>query len=326
MQRNVAGVKQHTLYKSAVAHIDFVPRIDDAQYGIAEQVSPLIRRVIAENPSKFTYRGTGTYIVGHDAVAVIDPGPVLESHREALKRSLAGDTVIGIVITHCHSDHSPLAHWLHETTGAPTFAIGPHADSVLDDDDTDDGDEAVDRNFVPTHAVTDGDVILDTGEFTLTAVSTPGHTSNHMCVALVQGRALFTGDHVMGWSTTVVSPPDGDMRAYIESLRKVQQRTDDTLWPTHGGPVTNPQEYLAQYLQHRLDREAQILQCLANGVTNIAAMVAVLYADVRTELHRIAGRSVLAHLIKLIGDSQVVVTDGSAPRRSADFALVRKVF
>lgn len=307
-----------------MAHIDFVPRIDDAQYGIVEQVSPLVRRVIAENPSKFTYRGTGTYIVGHGNVAVIDPGPVLKSHREAIQRALAHEHVNAVVVTHCHSDHSPLARWLHEQTGAATYAIGPHAESTLDDlddDFDDDSDDAIDRDFVPTRAVIDGEVILNTGEFTLTAVSTPGHTSNHMCIGLSQERALFTGDHVMGWSTTVVSPPDGDMRDYIESLRKVQQRDDDTLWPTHGGPITNPKVYLGQYLQHRLDREAQILQCLADNVTTIAGMVAILYSDVRVELHRAAGRSVLSHLVKLIGDSRVVVADGSAPRYTASFAL-----
>ena len=308
-----------------MARIDFVPRIDDAKYGIVEQVSPLIRRVIAENPSKYTYRGTGTYIVGHGNVAVIDPGPVMDSHRDAIQRALTGEQVQAILVTHCHSDHSPLAHWLHQQTGAATYAIGPHRDSVIDE--SDDGRvEAIDRDFVPTHPVNDGDVIVDTDEFALTAVSTPGHTSNHMCVALAQERALFSGDHVMGWSTTVISPPDGDMRSYIESLRKVQRRKDDILWPTHGGPVTNPQTYLAQYLQHRLDREAQILQCLADGATTITEMVAILYSDVRVELHKAAGRSVLSHLIKLIGDGRVVVVDKSEPRRTAVFALVGQVF
>lgn len=303
-----------------MAHIDFVPRIDDARYGVAEQVSPLIRRVIAENPSKFTYRGTGTYIVGHGNVAVIDPGPVLESHRKALKRAIVGEHVVAIIITHCHSDHSPLARWLHEYSGAATYAIGPHAAVGIDESD-DDGEEAIDRAFIPTRIVLDGDVIVDTGEFVLTSVSTPGHTSNHMCVALAQERALFSGDHVMGWSTTVVSPPDGDMRSYIDSLRKLQRRDDDILWPTHGGPITKPQTYLAQYLRHRLNREAQILQCLADNVTTIAGMVAILYADVRVELHHAAGRSVMSHLIKLIGDGRVVVADESAPRGEEIYAL-----
>ncbi|MEO8362932.1 MAG: MBL fold metallo-hydrolase [Ilumatobacteraceae bacterium] len=305
-----------------MAQINFVPRLDDATYGVAEQVSPLIRRVIADNPSKFTYRGTGTYIVGHGRVAVIDPGPILESHRLALEQALVGEQVEAILVTHCHSDHSPLAQWLREYTGAPTFAIGPHVDSVDDDSDSE-RDEAIDRQFVPTKAVCDGDVIVDTGEFTLVAVSTPGHTSNHMCIALAQEKALFSGDHVMGWSTTVVSPPDGDMRAYIESLRKLQRRNDQILWPTHGGPVTKPQEYLAQYLQHRLDREAQILQCLTDRVKTVPEIVTNLYADVRVELHKAAGRSVLSHLIKLVGDGRVEVADGSAPTVASVFDLTK---
>lgn len=305
-----------------MAQINFVPRIDDAPYGVAEQVSPLIRRVIADNPSKFTYRGTGTYIVGHGRVAVIDPGPILESHRLALEQALVGEQVEAILVTHCHSDHSPLAQWLREYTGAPTFAIGPHVDSVDDDSDSE-RDEAIDRGFVPGKAVSDGDVVVDTGEFTLTAVSTPGHTSNHMCIALAPERALFSGDHVMGWSTTVVSPPDGDMRAYIESLRKLQGRKDEILWPTHGGPITKPQEYLAQYLQHRLDREAQILQCLTDRVKTVAEIVTILYADVQVELHKAAGRSVLSHLIKLIGDGRVVVVDETAPTVASNFELMK---
>ncbi len=303
-----------------MARIDFVPRIDDARYGVAEQVSPLVRRVIAENPSKYTYRGTGTYIIGRGEVAVIDPGPILDSHRDAIENALVGERVRAILVTHCHSDHSPLARWLQEYSGAPTFAIGPHRGSGIDESD-DGGEEAIDRDFVPTHAVHDGDVVVETDEFSLVAVSTPGHTSNHMCVSLIQERALFSGDHVMGWSTTVVSPPDGDMRDYVQSLRKLQLRRDEVLWPTHGGPITKPREYLAQYLQHRLDREAQILQCLTDRVKTVSEIVTILYADVQVELHKAAGRSVLSHLIKLIGDGRAEVVDATAPTISSIFAL-----
>jgi len=318
-----------------VAVIQFVARIDDVPYGDVVQVSPLIRRVIAENPSKYTYRGTGTYIVGNGDVAVIDPGPILDSHRQALERALVGSRVAAIVVTHCHSDHSPLAKWLHETTGAPTYGVGPHAASAPGDDDDDDDElvddsptagapveirEDLDRDFVPTRIVRDGDVIIDTGEFTLVAVATPGHTSNHMCVSLPQERALFSGDHVMGWSTTVISPPDGDMRSYIDSLKKVQLRDDAVIWPTHGGPITDPQTFLAQYLAHRLEREEQIVGCLRDGMSTIAEIVAQLYKEVPETLHKAAGRSVLSHLIKLIEDGRVVA-DGSKPRRKEVFAL-----
>ena len=215
------------------------------------QVSPLVRRVIANNPSKYTYLGTGTYIIGHDDVAVIDPGPLLDDHRDALAAALDGARVRAILVTHCHSDHSPLAAWLHDTTGAPTFAFGPHGTAETESDvdaAIEEGvtlEETTDTDFDPDVRVGDGEVAAMGAGWTMRAVHTPGHTSNHMCYALDEERALFTGDHVMGWSTTVVSPPDGDMRAYIDSLRKVMARDDATLWPTHGAPVTSPKPFLA---------------------------------------------------------------------------------
>lgn len=315
--------------------IPFVEPLDDVHYGSLDQLTPLIGRVIAENPSKFTYRGTGTYIVGTRDVAVIDPGPDKADHRRALEAALAGRSVIGIVVTHCHTDHVPLAGWLREATGAPTFAIGPHPRPVTDeveedesDDGADDVDEAgdgikehIDHDFAPTHPVVDGEVFLQTGDWSMTAVHTPGHTSNHMCVALDAGRVLFTGDHVMGWSTTVVSPPDGNMADYVASLKKVIDRNDAVLYPTHGNPVTDPQPFLKAYLDHRLEREAAILDVLSSGrASDIDGIVALLYADVRKELHKAAGRSVLAHLVKLVDEGRVRVADGDVPRRRSRYA------
>lgn len=322
--------------------IPFVPRIDDAPYAIAEQVSPLIQRVIANNPSKFTYRGTGTYIVGTKDVVVIDPGPDIESHRDALERALDGRRVVGIAVTHCHADHSPLSKWLNEQTGAPRFAIGPHAehpgyvyedDSFLDppaaeneQDENEDGDEehkeTIDTDFVPDVAVTDGETFIATPEFSLTAVATPGHTSNHMCVAFAEENALFTGDHIMGWSTTVVSPPDGDMTDYMASLQKVIHRNDSILWPTHGGPVREPQPFLHAYAAHRYERERQIIQQLELGPRTIHDIVEVLYAEVPQPLHKPARRSVWSHLRKLHNDTIVVTTDNGAPRLLSTYQLV----
>src|SRR5262249_54538896 len=213
------------------------------------------------------------YIVGHGDVAVIDPGPMLDEHREALVDALAGDRVRAILVTHCHSDHSPLASWLREASGAPTLAFGPHA-RVVDDDEIDDEiepgkplEETIDFDFAPDVRLNDGDVAATGAGWTMRAVYTPGHTSNHMCYALEQENALFTGDHIMGWSTTIVSPPDGDMRAYIESLRKVMTRSDATLWPTHGAPVTDPKPFLQAFLDHRMERAAQVLQAVRSGTT-----------------------------------------------------------
>lgn len=296
--------------------------LDAPRYGEVVQVSPLVRRVIANNPSKYTYLGTGTYIVGHEDVAVIDPGPMLDDHRDALAAALEGARVRAILVTHCHSDHSPLAAWLHETTGAPTFAFGPHGTAETDSDvdaAIEEGvtlEETTDTAFAPDVRVGDGEVVAMGAGWTLHAVYTPGHTSNHMCYALDEERSLFTGDHVMGWSTTVVSPPDGDMRDYIESLRKVIGRDDATLWPTHGAPVTSPKAFLEAFLVHRLEREAQVLAAVRSGLSDVDGMVKAMYADVREELHRAAARSVLSHLIKLVDDGSVTVEGKIGPAAS----------
>ena len=313
--------------------IPFVPRIDDEPYAQVVQVSPLVQRVIAQNPSKFSYHGTGTYLLGTDDVVVIDPGPQLDSHRLALTAALSGRNVVGIVVTHCHSDHSPLTQWLHEETGAPRFAIGPHRvfDGFVEEDDHDESEEdpaeekddtereTIDLAFSPDIAVVDNERFFSTPEFSLTAVATPGHTSNHLAIAMDTERALFTGDHVMGWSTTIVSPPDGDMRQYFESMNKVIARDDNVLWPTHGGPVTEPHEFLVAYLEHRMERERQIVAQISSGNVTIPGIVKVLYAQVDKKLHRPARRSVWSHLRKLVDDGIIATVDGGEPRLLGEY-------
>jgi glyoxylase-like metal-dependent hydrolase (beta-lactamase superfamily II) len=313
--------------------IPFVPRIDHEPYAQVVQVSPLVQRVIAQNPSKFSYHGTGTYLLGTDDVVVIDPGPQLDSHRLALTAALSGRNVVGIVVTHCHSDHSPLTQWLHEETGAPRFAIGPHRvfEGFVEEDDHDESEEdpseekddtereTIDLAFSPDIAVVDNERFFSTPEFSLTAVATPGHTSNHLAIAMDTERALFTGDHVMGWSTTIVSPPDGDMRQYFESMNKVIARDDNVLWPTHGGPVTEPHEFLVAYLEHRMERERQIVAQISSGNVTIPGIVKVLYAQVDKKLHRPARRSVWSHLRKLVDDGIVATVDGGEPRLLGEY-------
>jgi glyoxylase-like metal-dependent hydrolase (beta-lactamase superfamily II) len=240
-----------------VAEIPFVAPLDDVRYGVAEQVSPLIRRVIANNPSKYSYRGTGTYIVGHGDVVVVDPGPALDEHRDALAAGLTGERVRAILVTHCHADHSPLAAWMRAETGAPTIAFGRHGAVEAEEDDDSDVKvkESIDLDFVPDIVAGDGDVVAEIGGAPMRAVHTPGHTSNHLYFSLESERALFTGDHVMGRSTTVISPPDGDMRAYMDSLGKVTGRHDEMLRPTHGNPITETQPFLVAYLAARVERE-----------------------------------------------------------------------
>jgi len=264
-----------------------------APVGEAMRLSLLIQRVLAGNPGPFTFRGTGVYIVGQHEVAVIDPGPSLPAHIEALKGALKGLRVTHILITHTHADHSPAATALKEWTGAATYAFGPHP--KFSDDEAEEGG---DRDFVPDVRVKDGDVI-ETGGMTFDCVHTPGHTSNHMCYTLREEKALFTGDQVMGWSTSVVSPPDGDMADYMASLKKLLARADRTHYPTHGAPIKRPKAHLEALLAHREAREAEIVACLQRGASTIASIVTRLYAEVDRRLHPAAARTVLAHLIKL---------------------------
>lgn len=289
-----------------------IPYVRDMtfEYGKADRVSPRIRRVVAENPSAFTFHGTGTYIIGHGDVAVIDPGPLLDSHVDALERALGPERVTYIVITHTHRDHSPAARPLKEATGAPTYGFGPHGSGRADGDR--EVEEGADRDFVPDIRVRDGDRIEGNG-WTLEAAHTPGHTSNHLCYALLEENALFSGDHVMGWSTTVVSPPDGDMRAYMRSLERLRARGEETFWPTHGPPIPEPQNFVGALLAHRHEREDQILTCLSRGASTIPEMVEVMYADVDRHLHAAAARSVLSHLIHMVETGRAHCDDSPGP-------------
>lgn len=269
---------------------------DSAAYGRLEPRSPLVRRLLARNPSPFTFTGTGTFVVGEPGgtVAVIDPGPDDPAHIRALVDALAGETVSHILITHTHMDHSPAAPALKAATGALIVGCAPLALS----DDGPRADAGFDSSYQPDRVLTDGECIAGPG-WTLTAVHTPGHTSNHLCFALEEERALFTGDHVMGWSTTVVAPPDGDMAAYMASLQKLLTRDDTIYHPTHGEPVTDPQRFVKHLLAHRRQRETQILRAIDEGLLTIPQMVSAMYAMVDKRLHPAAGRSVLAHLIDL---------------------------
>jgi glyoxylase-like metal-dependent hydrolase (beta-lactamase superfamily II) len=286
-------------------------RAFSAPYEENIDVSPLISRVLADNPGPFTFKGTGVYVVGGKDVAVIDPGPLISSHVDALKRALDGKRVSHILVTHTHSDHSPAAQPLKEWSGAKTYAFGPHGSGK------DDGvkvEEGGDMAFMPDVRVKDGEIIEGDG-FGFECVFTPGHTSNHMCFALREEKALFTGDHVMGWSTTVVTPPDGDMAQYMASLRKLLVRDDATLYPTHGGPIRDPKPFIQAYIDHRLEREAQIVVCLRDGVGTIPEMVSRMYVDVDKRLHPAAARSVLAHLIQLEHEGRVIAEGAGSSRR-----------
>ncbi len=278
------------------------------------QVSALVRRLVAPNPSPFTFNGTCTYIVGQGRVAIVDPGPDDDSHVSALLKAVEGERVETILVTHTHRDHSPGARRLRAATGAPVVGAAPF---VPHGDGSSGLDSSHDRDHAPDAVLADGERLTSSG-FTIEAVATPGHCANHLCFALLEEGALFSGDHVMAWSTSVVAPPDGSMRAYMDSLGKLRSRAETVYWPGHGGPVVEPQRYLRALIHHRRGREASILKALKEGPQTVPALVAKVYAGLNPSLARAAGLSTLAHLIDL-AERGVVVSE--APGGEARFRL-----
>ena len=282
-----------------MASIPFVRDLE-FKYGEVAQLTPLIQRVIAENPGPFTYTGTGVYIIGGDHCAIIDPGPNIPVHLDALKRTLEGRKLECVLVSHSHMDHSPLAHPVAEWAGCKVFAGGP----VIPTESEVRLEAGDDLSFKPDVTLTDGQIFRGEG-WTIEAIATPGHTSNHFCFALKEENALFSGDHIMGWSTTVISPPDGDMGDYFASLDKVRARNFQTIWPTHGPPVLDTTPFIDAYIAHRKAREQAILDRIEAGDSKIPDMVSVIYKDVDRRLHPAAYHSVLSHLIHLVQTGRV---------------------
>jgi glyoxylase-like metal-dependent hydrolase (beta-lactamase superfamily II) len=264
------------------------------------EVAPLVRRILAPNPSPFTFTGTQSFIVGKGDVAVIDPGPDMPDHVDSLLAGLDGERVTAILCTHTHRDHSPASRALAAATGAPIVGCA----ALVVQEDGAGADEAFDFHYLPDRVLTHGERVSGDG-WSLGAVATPGHTSNHLCYAMPEAGILFTGDHVMGWSTSIVSPPDGDMGAYVNSLESLLARDDRIYYPAHGPAVEEPQRHVRALINHRKRREEQVLAQLRGGARRIAAMVPQMYRDVDPSLYLAAERSVLAHLIDLEARGQV---------------------
>ncbi|MDP4538600.1 MBL fold metallo-hydrolase [Qipengyuania sp. DY56-A-20] len=263
--------------------------------GEAEQIEPLVRRVLAPNPSPFTYTGTQTYIVGlGDGCAVIDPGPDEPAHLAALEAAIGGEHVCAIMCTHTHRDHSPGSRPLARRTGAPIVGCAPLAFDTAGPR----ADEGFDPEYAPDRVLADGEAMSGPG-WTLTALATPGHVSNHLCFALEESGALFSGDHVMGWSTSVVVPPDGDMGDYMASLQLLHERDDRVLYPAHGPAVTKPRQLVRSMIGHRRQRENQILRLLGEARQQVGELVAQMYKGLDPKLTKAAALSVTAHLIDL---------------------------
>jgi glyoxylase-like metal-dependent hydrolase (beta-lactamase superfamily II) len=293
-------------------------------YGRLERVAPGLRRILARNPGPFTFKGTGTYVVGEGEVAVIDPGPDLPEHVEALLEGLGGERVTHILVTHTHRDHSPAAKALKAATGAPTYGFGPHAGDRRGGGRTASADaveEGGDFDFLPDRRLADGEAVAGRG-WRLEAVHTPGHTSNHLCFAWADEGILFSGDHVMGWSTSVIAPPDGDMGAYRTALEKLLLRDDRVYWPTHGPAIPDPKPHVRAFIAHRRERESGVLECLSTGIEDIERIVERLYVGLDPRLLRAAARSVHAHLLDLERRG-LVLADGP-PRLDARWRLAEK--
>jgi glyoxylase-like metal-dependent hydrolase (beta-lactamase superfamily II) len=282
----------------------------DLPPGKVEEVYPGVRRVLCNNPGPFTFKGTVSYIVGRDRVAIIDPGPLDETHIEALLDAVRNETVTHILVTHTHRDHSPAAAPIKAATGAPTYGEGPHrAARELHLDEAPRLDAGGDREFHPDFKLVDGDVVAGDG-WRFEALATPGHTANHMAFALKGSEIIFSGDHVMAWSTPVVAPPDGAMGDYMASLEKLLRRPETTYFPGHGGAVRDAPRFVESYIRHRRGREHAILSRLADGSSDIPTLVQAIYVGLDPRLARAAGLSVFAHLEDLVRRG-LIVTDGA---------------
>ncbi len=292
-------------------------REDAAVAGQVEQLSPLVRRILCDNPGPFTFKGTVTYVVGSGRVAIIDPGPDDPRHIAAVLEAVKGETVEAILVTHTHRDHSPATPAIKAATGAPVYAEGPHrAARPLNLGETNALDASGDKDFVPDIVLKDGDVVSGTG-WTIESVFTPGHTANHMAFALREEETLFSGDHVMAWSTSIVAPPDGSMGDYMASLDKLRARGETLFWPGHGGPVREPAKFMRALSHHRKLREAAIMKRLASGDRQIPEIVAAIYEGLDPRLKSAAGLSVFAHLEDLVAKG--LATSDGAPSLAGAF-------
>jgi glyoxylase-like metal-dependent hydrolase (beta-lactamase superfamily II) len=283
------------------------------------RVSPLVRRIVANNPGPVTFTGTCSYIVGSGHVAIIDPGPELPEHIEALLDAVRGETVTHIVVTHTHRDHSPAAQAIRAVTGAQIVGCGPHRSArPLFTGEINTLEASSDKDYAPDRELGDGDVVQGRG-WTLQALATPGHMANHLAFVLPEEKALFSGDHVMAWSTTVVAPPDGSMSDFMASLDKLKGRDETLYWPGHGGPVQEPQRFVRALIHHRRQREASILNRLTAGDRTIPEIVSAIYQGLNPALIGAAGLSVFAHLEDLVAKGRVA-TDG-VPALSSEYRL-----
>jgi len=288
--------------------------------GEVAQLSPLVRRIVCDNGGPFTFTGTCTYLIGKGDVIVLDPGPVHAAHLQAIVAATRHEKIAAILLTHTHMDHSPAAAQLKALTGAPIYGCAPHYPArPLNLGEINPLDASADKSYRPDHILNDGESVQMAG-LTLDVLHTPGHTANHLCYALREENALFSGDHVMAWSTTIVAPPDGAMGDYMASLEKLRTRSETIFWPGHGGPVNEPQRFIRALLHHRRHRESSILTRLREGDRTARDIVAHIYEKLDPRLKNAAALSVFAHLEELVRQGQVIC-DGE-PTLNGDYRLL----
>ncbi len=265
----------------------------DFEYGKPDQLAPQITRIIANNPSPITFKGTGTYVIGNKEIIIIDAGPKDKNHLEALLKFAKDKVITHILVTHSHADHYPLSYELQKYCDAKIYGHKPDFSDALDDI----GEDM--HGFIADIELNDGDII-ENNEIKLKAIYTPGHSASHFCFEFAAHNALFCGDHIMGWSSTVVLPPDGNMTLYMENLQKIADLKFDILYPTHGAPIAKPNDYINALINHRLERDEQIIRCIENGIVGLDEILLAIYPELNPALHSAARKNIQAHLLRLI--------------------------
>ena len=290
------------------------------------KLSGAVKSIVAPNASYMTFKGTQTYIIGKgDSVALIDPGPIIESHLQALEFALEKKKLVGLFITHSHSDHSPLGKIISKKYNVPIFGFGDSESGrsaimqKLSKSDNFGGGEGVEKGFEPDISLSSNDFVSST-DWVLEAIHTPGHMSNHLCFSLNNGEVLFTGDLIMGWSTTLISPPDGDVGQYKDSLALLLSRNDQLYYPGHGAPILDGKALVNEHLKHRIQREKEILLAISKQGSNILEIVEKVYPDLTEFLKPAASRNVFAHLINFF-ENGLITTDTNNPSTKSKYFL-----